>query len=213
MSLRMLVPRCTAEKARERQMYRAIFRTAPPPPPSATWNIAEGPAALRLQDWLLQVAERASFDAAEADKNGANDGVFLPPPPPPRELLLPCPADLDKAGRTELHGVFRAHMPYLKTRAIMPDSGGGRGGASSSIGSRTEGRISGLTYMEISHESTKRNSRQYWPQGRGEYLEFSVYKVGRSTHEAADAICRRLDVNRGRSGRRAERENSEIFFS
>lgn len=85
----------------------------------------------------------------------------------------------------------------------MPGSGSGFGGGGGSVGSSTEAIDKDMTYFEVSHELTKRNSRQSWPKGRGEYLEFSVYKAGRSTHEAIDAICRRVDVSRGRSARRA----------
>lgn len=160
---------------------------------------------------MLLVSTRATFDDAEADGDTAAADVFLPPPAPPRQVLLPCPPALDKAGRTELHGVFRAHMPYLSTRAIMPDAGGGggrggggggRGGRSGDGGRGSERRVNavagadGVTYLEVCHE--KRASRGSWPNDRGEYLEFSVYKAGRSTHEVAEALCRRLNIKRGR---------------
>lgn len=127
-----------------------------------------------------------------ADKTPGFDGLILPPPAPDRAALLECPEALDKAGRTAVHGIVRAHMPYLSTRAIMPgtedlNGGGGR-----------EGENSAATYLEVTHSSSRRGGRQSWPKDRGEYLEFSVYKAGRSTNEAADALCRRLGVLRGR---------------
>ncbi|CAM9428690.1 unnamed protein product, partial [Laminaria digitata] len=94
----------------------------------AFWNLSKGFDAVAnwlgasatgdLQDWLMQIATRVSFDA-EVEEGGAAD-VFLPPAEPSRKIRLPCPPGLDKAGRTELHGVFRTHMPYFSTRAIMP---------------------------------------------------------------------------------------------
>ena len=50
--------------------------------------------------------------------------------------------------------------------------------------------------LQVSFE--KRNSRVSWPKGRGEYLEFSVYKAGRSTSEVAEALCQRLHIKRAR---------------
>lgn len=159
-----------------------------------------------------------------SDAGGAED-VFLPPPEPPRKVLLECPPQLDKAGRTELHAVFRTHMPYLSTRAIMPASNsggrGGRGGGGTSGGrggfgddgvrrddndrtvvqSPAAGAVAAATdstFFEVSHELSKKSSRQSWPKERGEYLEFSVYKAGRSTHEVAESLCRCLDIKRGR---------------
>ncbi|CAN0022224.1 unnamed protein product, partial [Hapterophycus canaliculatus] len=44
----------------------------------------------------------------------------------------------------------------------------------------------------------KPSSRVSWPKGRGEYLEFSVYKAGRSTHEVVEALCQHLNIRRSR---------------
>ena len=96
-------------------------------------------------------------------------------------------------------------MPYLSTRAIMPGDGGGRGGGGGGDGGgggHTAQSTDGMTYFEVTHEAPRKGGtgggRQSWPKGRGEYLEFSVYKAGRSTLEVVEALCRHLDVKRGR---------------
>lgn len=144
-----------------------------------------------------------------------DEGV-LPPPLPPREVRLVCPPGLDKAARTLLHGVFRSHMPYLSTRAIVPTANVvGSANAEGEIGTVRRGTRGGVmtggsmipaidkfggdtvTYLEVCHEG-RSDGRRSWPSERGEYLEFTVYKAGRSTQEAAEALCRRLRIQRGR---------------
>ncbi|CAN0278227.1 unnamed protein product, partial [Ectocarpus fasciculatus] len=180
------------------------------------WNLAKGfdvvaermgaPATVQFQDWLLQVATRVAFDVKEEEeeeerRGGGGGGgpidVLLPPPEPPRQVVLECPPSLDKAGRTEVHGAFRSHMAYFSTTALMPAArpkiagGGDEFGAPSPI-VPNDGKV----YLEVSFE--KRKSRASWPKGRGEYLEFSVYKAGRSTSEVAEALCQRLHIKRAR---------------
>lgn len=147
---------------------------------------------------MLEVAERVAFDAAEAkaSESGQNfTGPLLPPTAPARFVLLPCPEDLDKVGRTAVHAIVRAHMSYFSTRAVMPIKGEGRVAGGARVGGSTDG----VTYMEFLYSAERRGGRESWPKNRGEYLEFSVYKAGRSTNEVADALCRQLKIQRGRS--------------
>lgn len=135
------------------------------------------------------MAVRNSFNN-ELEKTNDND-VFLPPVSPDKETLFACPPTLDKAGRTELHAVFRNYMSYLSTRAVMP------GTPSRNQSQRNQASSDGTTYFMVTCRA-KDNGRVSWPKGRGEYLEFSVYKAGRSTHEVVEALSRRLRVTRGR---------------
>ncbi|CAN0478916.1 unnamed protein product, partial [Ectocarpus sp. 8 AP-2014] len=114
-----------------------------------------------------------------------------------RQVVLECPPSLDKAGRTEVHGAFRNHMAYFSTTAIMPAARSKVAGGGDEFGAPppivpNDGKV----HLEVSFE--KRKSRASWPKGRGEYLEFSVYKAGRSTNEVAEALCQRLHIKRAR---------------
>ncbi|CBJ32590.1 pseudouridine synthase [Ectocarpus siliculosus] len=203
---------------RERQLTGAAYQGPEVIPRDEAeqmpWNLAKGfdvvteqlgaPATAQFQDWLLQVATRVAFDAKEEEEEeekrdgvGGPIDVLLPPPEPPRQVVLECPPSLDKAGRTEVHGTFRNHMAYFSTTAIMPAARPKMAGGGDEFGAPppmvpNDGKV----YLEVSFE--KRKSRASWPKGRGEYLEFSVYKAGRSTSEVAEALCQRLYIKRAR---------------
>ncbi|CAM9480655.1 unnamed protein product, partial [Ectocarpus sp. 13 AM-2016] len=207
---------------RERQLTGAVYQGPEVIPrdeaEQMSWNLAKGfdvvteqlgaPATAQFQDWLLQVATRVAFDVKEEEEEEKRGGVggpidvLLPPPEPPRQactslVVLECPPSLDKAGRTEVHGAFRNHMAYFSTTAIMPSARPKMAGGGDEFGAPPpivphDGKV----YLEVSFE--KRKSRASWPKGRGEYLEFSVYKAGRSTSEVAEALCQRLHIKRAR---------------
>lgn len=167
----------------------------------------------------LGVGDASSGGTMEAAGDRFTDDSCLPPPLPLREVRLVCPPDLDKPTRTLLHGVFREHLPYLSTRAIVPGanvivaSAGAAGPsdqAAVSYGGEASGgvttgnvdvlgdiRVENVTYLEVRHEAFGK-VRKSWPAGRGQYLEFTLYKAGRSTLEAVDLLCRRLRVHRSR---------------
>ncbi|CAN0422110.1 unnamed protein product, partial [Ectocarpus sp. 12 AP-2014] len=207
---------------RERQLTGAAYQGPEVIPQDEAeqmpWNLAKGfdvvteqlgaPATAQFQDWLLQVATRVAFDVKEEEEEEKQSGVsgpidvLLPPPEPPRQactslVVLECPPSLDKAGRTEVHGAFRNHMAYFSTTAIMPSARPRMAGGGDEFGAPppivpNDGKV----YLEVSFE--KRKSRASWPKGRGEYLEFSLYKAGRSTSEVAEALCQRLHIKRAR---------------
>lgn len=167
----------------------------------------------------LSVDDASSTGTIEATGDLFTDDSCLPPPLPLREVRLVCPPDLDKQARTLLHGVFREHLPYLSTRAIVPganvivSSAGAAGpsdqtamsykgnalggGATGNVDILGDIQVENVTYLEVRHEAFGK-VRKSWPAGRGQYLEFTLYKAGRSTLEAVDLLCRRLRVHRSR---------------
>ncbi|CAM9309633.1 unnamed protein product, partial [Pylaiella littoralis] len=166
------------------------------------WNLGKGfdviaqqlgaPASMQLQEWLLRVATRVAFDAEEEKEaeEGISLDVLLPPPEASRQIFLRCPERLDKAGRTTIHEAFREHMTYFSTSAVMPPPPW-----SDAPEDPRPVPDDGRVYIEVSFET---RTRAAWPKGRGDYLEFSVYKAGRSTSEAAEALCQRLYIKRTR---------------
>eukprot|EP00752_Nemacystus_decipiens_P017519 g15702.t1 len=194
------------EEWKERWPTGAPFQGSAEPPADEqgqiSWNLSKGfdvvanqmgaPAAASFQHWLLQVATRHDFDTAVEGGGGMDNDFILPPPEAAQQIFILCPDTLDKAGRTAVHQAFRSHMSYFSTAAVMPPPAGSTGDQLDARPVPNDGRV----YLEVWYK--KRRSRASWPEGRGEYLEFSVYKAGRSTSEVVEALCQCLHIKHTR---------------
>ncbi|KAG5189803.1 hypothetical protein JKP88DRAFT_286547 [Tribonema minus] len=149
-----------------------------------------------LQDWLLELAAAVDpltgefLEGLGGGKGGAG---------PAARLLLTCPADMDKAGRTGLHSLFKSLFGYLETKTVLgqPQESAPAEAAAEEDADASTPVATPAAALELQYKPPSKG-RRGWPRGRPEYLEFSLYKAGRGTHEAIDALSRVLRVKRTR---------------
>jgi len=79
----------------------------------------------------------------------------------------------DKERRSQIHKAIRHFYPKLVSTTIADDDSGQR-------------------YIEVVKANSVNKSRSSWPQGRGDYCQFVLYKENNDTVDAVGVLARTL---------------------